>query len=93
MKIQANTNPSAFFDNSQPYQPSKDDEIIEMETKDGVTFLPKPPLMISYRPLDTSGVIVEDGLPSSASSVSAKYEATLKLILKPKQGDILWLDV
>ncbi len=80
MKIQANTNPSAFFDNSQPHQPSmKEGEIIEMDVKDGVASVPTPLPMIGYRPPDIPGVILEDRLPPSHISVSAKYEAALCL--------------
>ena len=89
MKVQPNTRPSAFFDNSQSHQPSNEqDEVIEMETKEGVASLPKPLPMIGYRPLDASGVIIEDRLPPSPILVSAKYEATLKLVLNPNQGEI-----
>lgn len=84
MKVQANTNLSAFFDDSQSYPPSKEqDEVIEMDVKDSVAFVPTPLPMLGYRPLDIPGLILEDQLPLSASFVSAKYEATTKLILKP----------
>ena len=80
MKIQANTNPSAFFDNSQPHQLSmKEGEIIEMDVKDGVASVPTPLPMIGYCPPDIPGVILEDRLPLRPELVSAKYEATLRL--------------
>lgn len=81
MKVQANPNLSNYFDNPYSHQPSKEhDEVIEMITEDGVASVPKPPPMIGYRPLDVSGIIVEDRLPPSARLVSAKYEATARLV-------------
>lgn len=80
MKVQPSTNLCAFFDNSQSYLPSKEqDEVIEMVIEDGVASIPKPPPMIGYRPLDIPGVIIEDQLPPSPILVSAMYEAALRL--------------
>lgn len=80
MKVQANTNPSAFFDNSQSHQPSKEqDEVIEMVVKDGIASVPTPLPMIGYRPLDIPGLILEDQLPPSPVLVSAKYEAASRI--------------
>lgn len=80
MKVQPSTNLCAFFDNSQSYPPSKkQDEVIEMDVKDGVASVPTPLPMIGYRPLDISGVIIEDKLLPSAKLVSAKYQAASRL--------------
>lgn len=80
MKVQPNTNLSAFFDNSHPHQPSKEqDVVIEMVIENGVASVPIPLPMIGYRPLSVSGVILEDRLPPSARLVSARYEAASRI--------------
>lgn len=77
MKVQANT--SVFFGDRLPHHESSQDEVIEMITENGIDFVPKPPLMLSYCPLDVSGIIVEDRLPAFAPSVIEKYEAAARL--------------
>ena len=51
-----------------------------MTVEDGVAFVPTPLPMIGNRPLDVSGIIVEERLPAFTSSVIEKYEATAKLV-------------
>ncbi len=80
MKVQANANLSAFFDDRLPHHEYSQDDVIEMVVEDGVASVPKPSPMLGYRPLNISGVIVEDRLPPSPILVSAKYEATAKLV-------------
>ncbi len=50
-----------------------------MTVEDGVASVPKPALMLGYRPLDVSGIIVEDRLPAFVPSVIEKYEAAARL--------------
>lgn len=80
MKVQANTNLSGYFDDPYSHQPSvEEDDVIEMDVKDGVAFVPTPLPMIGYRPPDIPGLIVEDRVPPSPLLVSAKYEAARRL--------------
>ena len=86
MKVQGSSASSSYYNTgSQPHVIPVD--VIEMETTDGVTFVPTPLLMLGYRSPDIPGLIVEDRLLPSARMVSAKYEATMRLNFKPKQGD------
>lgn len=79
MKVQASTNPSAFFDNRLPRDEATEGDTIDMIIEDGVASVPKPPPMLDYRPLDVSEIIVEDRLPAFAPSVIEKYEAAARL--------------
>lgn len=79
MKVQASTNSSAFFDNRLPHDEATEGDTIDMTIEDGVASVPKPALMLGYRPLDASGIMVEDKLPAFAPSVIEKYEATARL--------------
>lgn len=90
MKVQGSLASSGYYD-SGSHEIVIPEDVIEMETTDGVTFVPTPLLMLGYRSPDIPGLIVEDRLLPSARMVSAKYEATMRLNLKPKQGEMLWL--
>lgn len=79
MKVQPNMNLSAFFDDRLPCSEATQGDIIDMTIEDGVASVPTPLPMIGYRPLDVSGVILEDRSPPSARLVSAMYEAALRL--------------
>ena len=78
MKVQGSLASSGYYD-SGPHEIVIPEDVIEMETTDGVTFVPTPLLMLGYRSPDIPGLIVEDRLLPSARMVSAKYEATMRL--------------
>jgi len=77
MKVQGSLASSGYYDSGSQFVIPED--VIEMETTDGVTFVPTPLLMLGYRSPDIPGLIVEDRLLPSARLVSAKYEATMRL--------------
>ena len=91
MKVLAISNPSGYYD-TESRELVIPEDVIEMTVKDGVASSVSTPLLIGYRSSDVPGLIVlivEDRLPPSPEMVSAKYEATMKLKLEPKQGEIL----
>lgn len=79
MKVQASSNPLGYYDTETHEMVYHVGDVIEMDVKDGVASVPTPLLMIGNRPLDMSGVIIEDKLPPSAKLVSAKYQAASRL--------------
>lgn len=79
MKILGSPASSSYYDAESREMVHRTDEVIEMEVKDGVASLPKPPQALGYRPLGTPGVILEDQLPLRPDLVSAKYEAAGRL--------------
>ncbi|KKN24833.1 hypothetical protein LCGC14_0890730 [marine sediment metagenome] len=78
MKVQASSNLSSYYDTESHEMVYHVGDVIEMVIEDGVASVPKSP-MLGYRPLDVSGIIVEDRVPPSPLLVSAMYEATLRL--------------
>lgn len=79
MKVQGSPASSGYLDD--PYSHSMEkDEVIEMDVKDGVASVPTPLPMLGYRSPDILGLIVSDRTLPSPLLVSAKYEATAKLV-------------
>ncbi len=83
MKVPASPASSGYYDTESHEMVYHAGDVVEMDVKDGVASVPTPLPMLGYRSPDIPGLIVSDRTLPSPLLVSAKYEATMKLKLKP----------